>query len=168
MAQPRGTRSVLFSPAAPFLKDAEWRIIVYSSQLAIMEQLYNMAPLKNYANGTQLQVNSTRAFKQHARRLWPGGPTVTIPGGSRTVLKGPNMPGRTLPGNPIAIRYRANYADWAADGQNPGSKELTLTFYGEWRRFYQEMSAYAKVSHVVISPHGAAKLMPKAIIPLPA
>jgi hypothetical protein len=65
------------------------------------------------------------------------------------------------------LRYRPDLADWNPLTNNPDAKELQFTLVGRYSRFYQEVSALAKISHVVVSPYGNAKPMPKAVIPIP-
>jgi hypothetical protein len=162
-----GPRIILYSPAAPTFKDTEWTMIIRQSSYQRLQLLYNVLTLNLYNEYVQLSENKVRNVKAHVRRRWPGGPTSNVPGSDVPYVRSPAVPGLTLPGDPAWIVYRPDFTDWNPLTNNPNSEEIQFTINGNWGRFYLEMSALSKISHVLISPHGRKWYMPKAIVPVP-
>jgi hypothetical protein len=167
MTTERGPRLCYYSPAATLFKDAEWSMIISAEGFEEFGVLYRTATFKLFQEYAQLQTQKTRVVKAHSRSLYPGGPSVNVPRHDARYMTGPSLPGRTLPGRPMWLRYRPDLADWNPLTNNPDAKELQFTLVGRYSKFYQEVSALAKISHVVVSPYGNAKPMPKAVIPIP-
>lgn len=164
-----GARVTIFSPAAPFFKDAEWSLTMRGSTWEKLKLLYNHGSLKLYSEFAQLNEEKTRSRKAHVRRSYIGAPPRPVRAvAAFNVISGPAVPGLVLAGDPIVFRYMPGYLDMPAAGVlRPKLEEMQATLVGDFSRFYFEMSALSRAAHIVLSPNGRARWMPRAIVPLP-
>ena len=84
----------------------------------------------------------------HTRKRYPGGPSISVSGFSRTTLLGGDANRRTLPGQNAYVEVEVT------TGGVTKTEVVTITFTGPFTALYQFVSANAGTPMVLRSPDG--------------
>lgn len=84
----------------------------------------------------------------HSRKRYPGGPSISVSGFTRTTLLGGDANRRTLPGQNAYLEVEVSTGGIAK------TEVTTITFTGPFTALYQFVSANAETSMVLRSPDG--------------
>lgn len=109
--------------------------------------------VEDYLDDLSLQATVNRAPQQvqvggHTRRRYPGGPSISVGGFTRTTLLGGDGNRATLPGQ------NAYFEKEVADGTGTKIQVTTITFTGPYTSLYQYCLANAKIAFNLRSPDG--------------
>jgi hypothetical protein len=154
MAPQTGVTAILYDPAAATWAERKFAIYLRQIQKAELEEFVDSTTLKVRDPALFTNAPVTRQVKARVRRRYPGGPTISVPQGNRTVVVGPDIKKGTWPGRPITLERPKLGGDFNPADSDVDMKVLQLTLEGSFPQFYIFCQANKAIDFVLRTNNG--------------
>jgi hypothetical protein len=149
-----GTTSILYDPAAASWAVRRFALYMRQTQKTEFAEFLTLTTLKVRDPALVTNAPVVRNVKSRVRRRYPGGPSISVPSGTRTVVVGPDIKKGTWPGRPVTLeRPKAGGSFDPADADVP-MKVLQLTLEGSFSAFYTTCQSLATIDFVLRTNNG--------------
>lgn len=149
-----GITTILYDPAAATWADRRFALYMRLVQKTELEEFVATTALKVRDPSLVTNAPVTRAVKSRVRRRYPGGPSITVPQGNRTVVVGPDIKKGTWPGRPITLERPKAGGDFDPADADVPMKVLQLTLDGAFAPFYTFCQSAKAIDFVLRTNNG--------------
>lgn len=162
-----GTTAILYNESAASWAVRKWAIYLRQIQRVELEAFIDTTGFKERDPALITQSIDVRSVKARVRRRYPGGPTISVPAGTRRVVVGPSIKLGTWPGRPITLERPKDGSAYDPDDADVPMKVLQITLDGSFSEFYKDALAATTLSHILRTNNGRPIYMKTAGTPTP-
>jgi hypothetical protein len=149
-----GTTAILYDPAAANWAARKFAIYLRQVQKTELEQFVATTTLKVRDPALVTSAVVPRSVKAVTRRRYPGGPTISVPAGERSLVVGPSIKVGTWPGRPITLERPKAGGDFDPADADVPMKVLQLTLEGSFPDFYIFCQAAKAIDFILRTNNG--------------
>lgn len=131
-----GTTAILYDAGAANWAARRFALYMRQVQKTELAAFLNITTLKVRDPSLVTSAVVTRNVKGVTRRRYPGGPGISVPATSRSLVVGPSIKIGTWPGRPITLERPKDGSDFDPANADVPMKVLQLTIDGEFPLFY--------------------------------
>ncbi len=131
-----GTTAILYDPAAANWGARKFAIYLRQIQKTELEEFVETTTLKVRDPALVTPAVVVRNVQGVTRRRYPGGPGISVPATTRSVVVGPSIKLGTWPGRPITLERPKAGGDFDPADADVPMKVLQLTLEGSFPTFY--------------------------------
>jgi hypothetical protein len=151
-----GTTAIYYNPSAPSWAERTFAIYLRQIQKIELANFLDTATLLERDPALITNAVVTRNIKSVTRRRYPGGPAISVPATTRSVVVGPSIKIGTWPGRPITLERPKAGGDFDPDDADVPMKVLQLTLEGSFPAFYQFVQTANTKAFNLRTNHGRA------------
>lgn len=149
-----GTTVILYDPGAANWAARKFALYMRQVQKTELEEFLATTTLKVRDPALVTNAPVVRNIKSRVRRRYPGGPAISVPAGTRTVVVGPDIRKGTWPGRPITLERPKAGGSFDPANADVDMKVLQLTLEGSFPTFYTFAQGAASIDFVLRTNNG--------------
>jgi len=149
-----GTTAILYNPGAASWGARTWAIYLRQVQVLELSEFLDPATFKVRDPALVANAPVVRNVKSRVRRRYPGGPSISVPAGARTVVVGPSIKLGTWPGRPVTLERPRAGGDYDPQDADVDMKILQLTLEGSFPKFYTDCQLTANIDFILRTNNG--------------
>jgi hypothetical protein len=149
-----GVTAILYDPAATSWGTRKFALYMRQVQKTELSEFMPITSFKVRDPSLVTNAPVVRNVRSRVRRRYPGGPAISVPAGTRTVVVGPSIKLGTWPGRPITLeRPKAGGSFDPADA-DVDMKVLQLTLEGSFPEFYKVAQTLGSIDFILRTNNG--------------
>jgi hypothetical protein len=149
-----GTTVILYDPSAANWAARRFALYMRQTQETELANFLTLTTFKTRDPATVTNAPVVRNVKSRVRRRYPGGPSISVPAGTRTVVVGPDIKKGTWPGRPITLERPKAGGNFDPADADVEMKVLQLTLEGSFSAFYTTCQAVADLDFILRTNNG--------------